>query len=187
MGGRASALLVVFTSRSAPDNVDNEVLRLSEINPVPVRRRGAKVAEILIIDDHPGDRYIMAEALAGAGHQIRHANQGAEGLALCRERLPALVVTDIVMAVKDGIETIRELRRLAPNIPILAVSGTEHADLYLNAVTLLGADAALAKPFGFDQLVQAVADLLNASLPPRLTGRRLSGTRKAASFPTPAH
>ena len=89
-----------------------------------LRRRGARVAEILIIDDHPGDRYIMAEALKGAGHQVRQAKDGAEGLALCRERLPTLVVTDIVMAAKDGIETIRELRRVAPSIPILAVSGT---------------------------------------------------------------
>jgi len=139
------------------------------------------VAEILIIDDQPGDRYIMAEALAGAGHQIRQANEGAEGLALCRERVPALVVTDIVMAVKDGIETIRELRRLVPTIPILAVSGTEHAALYLNAVSLLGADAALAKPFSFEELVQVVADLLNASQRRHLGGRRLAETREAAT------
>jgi len=121
------------------------------------------MADILVIDDHAGDRYIVAEALMGAGHQIRQANNGIEGLALCRKHLPALVVTDIVMAAKDGIETIRELRQLAPNIPILAVSGSKHADLYLNAVSLLGADAALAKPFSFDELVRAVADLLDAS------------------------
>ena len=121
------------------------------------------MAEILIIDDYAGDRYIMAEALAGAGHQIRQANDGAEGLALCRKQLPALVVTDIVMAAKDGIETIRELRRLAPNVPILAVSGTEHAAVYLGAVSLLGADAVLTKPFSFDKLVWTVADLLNDS------------------------
>ena len=146
--------------------------------------QGANVAEILIIDDHAGDRYIMAEALMGAGYQIRQANEGAKGLELCRERLPALVVTDIVMAVKDGIETIRELRRLAPNIPILAVSGTEHADLYLNAVSLLGADAALTKPFRFDELVQAVADLLNAD-EHRLIGGRLAGIRESVSIRTP--
>jgi CheY-like chemotaxis protein len=121
---------------------------------------GARVAEILVIDDHPGDRYIIAEALTGAGHQVRQANDGAEGLVLCRKHLPALVVTDIVMAAKDGIETIRELRQMAPNIPILAVSGTEHAAVYLSAVSLLGADAALAKPICFDELVRAVTDLL---------------------------
>jgi CheY-like chemotaxis protein len=132
------------------------------------------VAEILIIDDHPGDRYIMAEALTGAGHQVRQAKDGAEGLALCRERLPTLVVTDIVMAAKDGIETIRELRRVAPSIPILAVSGSEHADFYLNAINLLGADAALAKPVSFDKLVRAVTDLLNDSQRCRPAGGKLA-------------
>jgi CheY-like chemotaxis protein len=128
------------------------------------------VAEILVIDDHPGDRYIMTEALTGVGHRVREAKDGAEGLDLCRKHLPALVVTDIVMAAKDGIETIRELRKMAPNIPILAVSGAAHSDCYLNAVTLLGADTTLAKPFRFDQLVRAVTDLLDASQRERLDG-----------------
>src|SRR5258707_15381314 len=134
-----------------------------------LRCTGARVAEILIIDDHPNDRYIMAEALIGVGHRVREAKDGAGGLALCREHLPALVVTDIVMAGKDGIETIRELRQMAPDVPILAVSGTEHAALYLNAVTLLGADAVLTKPFRFDELVRAVTSLLqeNSSIAER--------------------
>ena len=121
------------------------------------------MAEILLIDDDSGYRYILAEVLTGEGHQVREANDGAEGLARCREHLPALVVTDIVMAPKDGIEMIRELRQMAPNIPILAVSGAAHADCYLNAVTLLGADAVLAKPFSFDALVGAVTSLLDYS------------------------
>src|SRR5204862_6591213 len=119
------------------------------MNPIRVSTptaQGANVAEILIIDDHPGDRYIMAEALIGAGYQIRQANEGAAGLALCRERLPALVVTDIVMAVRDGVETIRELRSLARNIPIPAVAGTEHAGLTLNALSMAGEDAASPEP-----------------------------------------
>lgn len=121
------------------------------------------MAEILVIDDHAGDRYLMAEALTGAGHHIRQAGNGAEGLALCREHLPSLVVTDIVMAGKDGIETIRELRQMAPKLPILAVSGTEHAAVYLRAVALLGADAVLRKPFDFDELVGTVLRLLGRS------------------------
>ena len=123
------------------------------------------MTEILIVDDHPADRFLMAEALSGAGYEVREANDGVEALAFCREHRPALVVTDIVMAAKDGIETIRELRQFAPNIPIVAVSGTEYAPVYLNAVTLLGADAALAKPFNFAHLVRTVTALLNGSDP----------------------
>lgn len=118
------------------------------------------MAEILVIDDYAVDRYIMAEALARAGHRIWEAKNGMEGVALCRNQLPSLVITDIVMAEKDGIETIRELRQFAPRLPIIAVSGTEHSAVYLSAVNLLGADAVLTKPFNFDQLIATVARLL---------------------------
>jgi len=117
------------------------------------------MTEILIVDDHPADRFLMAEALSGAGYEVREANDGVEALALCREYRPALVVTDIVMAAKDGIETIRELRQFAPDMPIVAVSGADYAPIYLNSVTLLGADAALSKPFAFAALVREVSAL----------------------------
>jgi CheY-like chemotaxis protein len=118
------------------------------------------MAEILVIDDYVSDRYVMAEALACAGHTVWQAENGAEGVALCRKQLPTLVITDIVMAGKDGIETVRELRKLAPNLPILAVSGTEHSAVYLSAITLLGADEVLTKPFKFHQLIATVERLL---------------------------
>ena len=119
------------------------------------------MAEILIIDDHPGDRYVMSELLAGAGHYVREATDGVEGVALCRNRLPALVITDIVMARKDGFETIRELRTMAPDLPILAVSGVEHSAVYLSAVRLLGADAVLTKPSARDEFIGTVSRLLS--------------------------
>jgi CheY-like chemotaxis protein len=118
------------------------------------------MAEVLVIDDHAGDRYIMTEALACAGHRVWEATNGAEGVALCCKQLPSLVITDIVMSGKDGIETIRELRQLAPNLPILAVSGGVQSAIYLGAVALLGADAVLTKPVKFDQLIATVERLL---------------------------
>ena len=133
------------------------------------------MADILVIDDHAGDRYIIAEALAGAGHRVREATDGVEGLALCRHSLPALVITDIVMAGKDGIETIRELRVLAPNVPVLAVSGVENAAVYLGAVTLLGADAVLAKPMAVGKLIGTVTHLL------RQAKARLDATLETAA------
>ena len=116
--------------------------------------------DILIVDDHAGDRYLMREVLSAAGYLVREANDGAPALALCRQKLPDLVVTDIVMAAKDGIETIRELRQFAPDMPIVTVSGADYAPIYLNSVTLLGADAALSKPFAFAALVREVSALL---------------------------
>src|SRR4051812_50200416 len=105
------------------------------------------MTEILIVDDHPADRFLMAEALSGAGYEVREANDGVEALALCREYRPALVVTDIVMAAKDGIETIRELRQFAPDMPIGALSGSDYSPISLNSDDLLRGDGRLAKPF----------------------------------------
>lgn len=138
----------------------NHLLKESQVQCALCDTQGAEMAEILVIDDYAGDRYIITEALACAGHTIREARDGAEGVALCREQLPSLVITDIVMAGKDGIETVRELRQLAPNVPIVAVSGAQHSTVYLSLVTLLSADAVLTKPFKSDQLIVAVERLL---------------------------
>ena len=132
------------------------------------------MAEILVIDDHAADRYIVAEALAYVGHIVRQAANGVEAVVLCREQLPSLVITDVVIAGKDGIETVRELRQLAPNLPILAVSGNEHSAMYLHAATLLGADAVLTKPFKFDQLIATVERLLR----PTKVDERTSGPER---------
>ncbi len=121
------------------------------------------MAEILIIDDDPDVRDVMKAALSAAGHQVREAKDGVEGLALVRKHHPTLVVTDIVMPEKEGMEIIRELRRQVPNIAILAVSGAVRSAFYLHLASQFGADAVLAKPFRFDDLIRVVADLLNGS------------------------
>jgi DNA-binding response OmpR family regulator len=122
------------------------------------------MAEILIIDDDPHIRRLMSRILRGAGHTVREATDGRSGLELFRERLPALVITDIVMPDQEGIETILELRRDAPSLPILAISGGEGG--YLRLAIGLGATEALAKPFGADELLAAVVKLLVIPQPP---------------------
>jgi DNA-binding response OmpR family regulator len=121
------------------------------------------MAEILIIDDDHDVRDVMKVALSAAGHQVREASDGVQGLALVRKYHPALVVTDIVMPEKDGIEIIRELRWRVPNVAILAVSGAVENALYLRVAKQLGAGGVLAKPFRLDDLVVAVSDLLSGS------------------------
>src|SRR5258708_2474747 len=121
------------------------------------------MAEILIIDDDPDVRDVMKAALSAAGHQVREAENGVEGLSQVRKHPPALVVTDIVMPDKEGLEIIRELRRQVPNVAILAVSGAVRGAFNLHLASQFGADAVLAKPFGFDDLVGAVADILAGS------------------------
>jgi two-component system, chemotaxis family, chemotaxis protein CheY len=119
-----------------------------------------EMADIIVIDDDPGYRRLIAHALAGAGHTVRQAGDGAEGLAMCLERTPQLVITDIVMPGMEGIETILQLARQRPQVAVLAISGAEPGSVYLRAATALGAAAALSKPFTIDQLLTTVAGLL---------------------------
>jgi CheY-like chemotaxis protein len=121
------------------------------------------MAEILIIDDEPQMRRLLARLLSGAGHTVHEAANGKNGIEWFHRVHPALVITDIVMPDMEGIEMIRELRQTAPTIPILAISGGSNLALYLRAATALGATAALAKPFGADEFLGIVTDLLNGA------------------------
>jgi DNA-binding response OmpR family regulator len=118
------------------------------------------MAEILVIDDEPRMRRLIARILVGAGHLVHQADNGKDGIGLFHRVHPVLVITDIVMPDMEGIELIRELRQEAPTIPILAISG-RRPSLYLQLATGLGATAALAKPFGATEFLSVVENLLN--------------------------
>jgi CheY-like chemotaxis protein len=118
------------------------------------------MAKILVIDDEPQVRALIQQILARVGHEVAEAADGEEGLAHMRARMPDLLITDILMPNKEGIETIREVRRLAPALPILVMSGNAGSALYMQMAKLLGAHAALAKPFRAVELVAAVEKLL---------------------------
>lgn len=121
------------------------------------------MAEILIIDDEVQLRRVINRILTGMGHTVHEAANGAEGLEVFQQVKPALVITDIVMPDSEGIETIQELLRLAPTVPIVAISGGSAHALYLRAAMALGAVATLEKPFHADQLTKIVADLLGSA------------------------
>jgi CheY-like chemotaxis protein len=117
------------------------------------------MSEILVVDDEPQVRLLIARILSGAGHSVHEATNGKEGIVLFHRVHPALVITDIIMPDMEGIEMIRNLHREAPTIPILAISGGGPS-VYLRAATGMGASAALAKPFGAAELLSTVEQLL---------------------------
>ena len=118
------------------------------------------MARILVIDDEPQVRRLIRQMLARAGHEVVEAADGAEGLASVRTARPDVIVTDILMPNKEGIETVRELNREAPGLPILVISGNPGSTLYMEMAKMLGAHAALAKPFRAAELLRAVDALL---------------------------
>ena len=119
------------------------------------------MADILIIDDDRHMRRLLTRILTGAGHTVREAENGRDGIAEFQRRHAALVISDIVMPDVEGIETILALRREQADIPIIAISGGSDP-LYLRAASGLGATASLEKPFHPDQLLALVDGLLGA-------------------------
>jgi CheY-like chemotaxis protein len=104
---------------------------------------------ILIIDDEPMIRHLAARILDRAGYRTISAANGIQGVASFRRERPALVITDLIMPEREGIETIRYIRRDGPDVPIVAISGgtlTGAAD-FLAMARELGATAILRKPF----------------------------------------
>jgi DNA-binding response OmpR family regulator len=120
------------------------------------------MARILIIDDDAALRRTMGKILERMGHSVEEAEDGAMGLSLFRKGGHDLVVTDLLMPEKEGIETIMELRAEAPGVKILAVSGGMSLDRtgLLEDAEALGADASLPKPFGVEAFTAAVDELL---------------------------
>ena len=121
------------------------------------------MAHVLVIDDDADVRCIIRRAVQSDGHTVTEAGDGAEGLRRFTEGAVDLVITDILMPEREGIETIIELRRQQADLPILAISGgsalTERDGLLVSA-DLLGATRVLPKPFALDQLRALVHGLL---------------------------
>ena len=99
--------------------------------------------------------------LSRAGYEICEAEDGEIGLTTFREEKPDIVILDIIMPNKEGIEIIPELRAINPQIRILAISGggRSNAQDYLTLADVIGADATLAKPFERVELLTIVTKL----------------------------
>jgi CheY-like chemotaxis protein len=130
-------------------------------NP-PAKKGSHRVARILLIEDEVSIRRPLQIVLERAGHEVLPAANGTEALQLWRDGGGDLVITDIHMPGKDGMETIIELRQVAPRAPILAMSGgdrTGRSDVLHEAI-LLGAARTISKPFTLQEMLQAVKQLL---------------------------
>lgn len=119
---------------------------------------------ILVIDDDWQMREMMHQALERAGYEVEDAANGKIGMNLHREKPVDLVITDLIMPEKEGIETIRELRKDFPDLKIIAISGGGRASAegYLSVAKTIGANRTLSKPFDLKNILDTVKELLNA-------------------------
>jgi YesN/AraC family two-component response regulator len=131
------------------------------------------MANILLVEDEPLVSETLASAMKSKGHTVVTAGNGVEGLKRFAEKPFDLVVTDIIMPDKEGIEMILEMRRHQPDAKIIAISGggrTGNVE-FLKMAGSLGAMATLKKPIRLAEFLAVLNDCLG----------RASGDPKAAS------
>ncbi|MFC1673243.1 response regulator [Pseudomonadota bacterium] len=120
------------------------------------------MASVLVADDEELARFTIREILEAEGHTVVEAKNGVEAIDLFTKQPTDIIVTDIIMPDKEGIETIIELKRDHPGIKIVAISGggrTRNLD-FLELAKRYGADAVLAKPFSEQELIDVINTLL---------------------------
>ena len=120
------------------------------------------MAKILIIDDEKPIREALSALAIAAGHEPLCAADGRQGMAKFASFQPDLVITDILMPEQEGVETINELRKLSPDLPIIAISGGGRAGSmsFLKIAERFGANRTIAKPFAASVIMAAFNDLL---------------------------
>ncbi len=120
------------------------------------------MSKILIIEDDNSFRNVLVQMLVKVNHDVREAGDGNRALSICDSFEPDLVLTDIIMPDKEGLETIQELIAKFPHIKIIAMSGGGRfgPDSYLPLAKKLGARRTLQKPFMRDELLSAISEVL---------------------------
>jgi YesN/AraC family two-component response regulator len=119
--------------------------------------------KILIVDDEPSIRSMLRQIMEGSGFEVFEAANGVDAEVLVMEKLPDLIITDIFMPDKDGLETIISIKKMAPHIKIVAISGSRlfgDSQQYLSCATKLGVDFTFSKPINNSELLKCVNDLL---------------------------
>jgi len=118
---------------------------------------------ILVVDDDEMVRDAIASALKRSGYSVLEAADGREAAARFKLEPVDLVITDILMPERDGLETIQSLSRGADSVPIIAMTGlSSRSSLYLEMARTFGAVRVLEKPFELSELIRVTRELLAA-------------------------
>jgi CheY-like chemotaxis protein len=131
----------------------------SAVRPLPV------APTILLLEDNDAYRALITEFLTLAGFEVVAAPDGRRVPELLQQLKVDLLITDLSMPERDGIETMTDLRYSHPRLPVIAISGDVplNTHLYLTLAEKLGASRVLAKPFKMEQLVLAAREAIAAS------------------------
>lgn len=120
------------------------------------------MASVLLIDDDPWVLKVFVQMLEAEGYDVLQATDGQQGLEIYRKTPTDIVITDMVMPFKDGLETIMDLKHEFPNIKIIAISGggVIEPERYLALAGTIGALKTLQKPVSREILLATVKETL---------------------------
>lgn len=121
------------------------------------------MARILVVDDEPAVRELLRQILEGAGHQVFEAANGKVAMVRLAKQPADLVIVDMLMPEKDGVEVIIEVKEQYPDLGIIAVSGGGRgldAGFNLMVAQDFGAHRTLGKPFTRQQVLELVGEML---------------------------
>ena len=120
------------------------------------------MARILIIEDDEIVRGLIKRVLEKKDYEVLEAADGREGVQVYKEEPVDLIITDIIMPHKEGLETIRELIAENPDVKIIAISGGGRVSPYdyLEMAEKFGAVKTFEKPFEWDELIEAIEEIL---------------------------
>ncbi len=120
------------------------------------------MGKIIIIDDEPYILLMLKKMLERAGHEVDLASNGKQGMEIFEKENADLVITDIIMPDKEGLEIILEMKKQRPDLKIIAISGGGRIspESYLECATHFGASRVFQKPFKQKELVSAVNELI---------------------------
>ena len=123
----------------------------------------AQMKKILIIDDETSFLKTLKKLLERNSYKVIDAQDGNQGIKLFKEHSPDLIIIDLIMPEKEGLETIKGIRELKPDTKIIAMSGggVGESEVYLNIAKNFGAQYSFAKPIDNEELLLAVRNLLS--------------------------
>jgi CheY-like chemotaxis protein len=121
---------------------------------------------ILVVDDDVQVLEVISQILRLEGHVVTTARDGREAVSKFKGDKFDLVITDLIMPEREGLETISDLKALARSVPVIAMSGGGRLgpNDYLETAHQIGANATLAKPFARSELVRLVSSLLSSGM-----------------------
>lgn len=122
------------------------------------------MSRILVIDDDEQIRWMLRQMLEHEGYEVVDAPDGKVAMILQQEEPADLIITDLLMPEKDGIETIREMRKGFPHVKIIAISGggAIGPEEYLDLAEKLGSNHTFVKPVRRKEMLEVVRDLIGA-------------------------